>query len=691
MSKQPGSPPSEGGGVPPIRARGGADATPSPSPPGTGRTRKASAQGERQAVAGSLRDGAETSAAAMATHGGDGRRVTLVVPGQEGGQPQQVMPQYQRDGRNGAPTPPPASRPKPSYVPPSQRRREQPPADLGQPYPLGGVGIPEERQQSMLPPRGGAPPPVAGSGVAIPGGAALPPAAPARPKRSGWGRRHTASWAPDVADPSDARRHPPPRQQTPGDDEAAPPGSLTTPGGGAALPSGGGGAALPSGGGGAALPFGGGGAALPSGGGGAAPPSGRKGYGYYGFGRRPTATWAPDVADPSDARRHPPPRQQTPGDDEAAAPGSLTKPGGGAALPSGEGGAAPPSGRKGYGYYGFGSKRPTATWAPDVPDPSDARRPRPRPGGDEEEAPPHGGSPTPPEGPPRTFGIGLPTVKTIERVSTLDKGYGTEAAPAPPGGRPPLPSLSPSPSPPRGARPQQPTPPSYHQPPPYYGGGGKKWQAEQPSPMLPTERRRRKENSKKPLAFLFTLCCILFWLLVVCIGLAILVIYLLYHPKPPRVHVSTATLNAGYIDELPPPHLGQLALNSDLYVLAAIYNPNTKIDVVLRYMQFDLYFQGHLIGTQAVWPPLYERPGDSALRSVHLVVSEVIMRPEDADVWRNATAGGGGLLQLQLEGRWLVQLNFGRWLPFRYMVKPSCTLWLDPPPAGALRRARCHQ
>ncbi|RLN04525.1 basic salivary proline-rich protein 2-like [Panicum miliaceum] len=287
----------------------------------------------------------------------------------------------------------------------------------------------------------------------------------------------------------------------------------------------------------------------------------------------------------------------------------------------------------------------------------------------DEAAPPHGGSPTAPEGPRR---FGLPTAKPIERVSTLETGYGTEA-PAPADSRLP-------PVPPPHARPQQPTPP--YQPPPY----GKKWQA---SPMLPTERRRKKENSKKPLAILFTLCCILFWLLVVCIGLAILVIYLLYHPKPPRLHVSTATLNAGYIDELPPPHLGQ-ALNSDLYVLAAIYNPNTKIDVVLHYMQFDLYFQGHLIGTQAVWPPLYERPGDSALRTVHLVVSEVMMRPEDAEVWKNVTASGG-LVQMQLEGRFYVQLNFGRWLPFRYMVKPSCALWLDPPPAGALRRARCRQ
>jgi hypothetical protein len=39
--------------------------------------------------------------------------------------------------------------------------------------------------------------------------------------------------------------------------------------------------------------------------------------------------------------------------------------------------------------------------------------------------------------------------------------------------------------------------------------------------------------------------------------------------------------------------------------MATIYNPNTKIDVVLRYMQLDLYFHGVMIGTQSVWPPIH--------------------------------------------------------------------------------------
>jgi hypothetical protein len=59
------------------------------------------------------------------------------------------------------------------------------------------------------------------------------------------------------------------------------------------------------------------------------------------------------------------------------------------------------------------------------------------------------------------------------------------------------------------------------------------------------------------------------------------------------------------------------------------------------------------------------------------------MTQEDAEVWKNVTTGGG-LVEMHLQGKFYVQLNFGRWLPFRYTVRPTCALWLDPPPAGAL-------
>uniref|UniRef100_A0A0D9V9A9 Late embryogenesis abundant protein LEA-2 subgroup domain-containing protein n=1 Tax=Leersia perrieri TaxID=77586 RepID=A0A0D9V9A9_9ORYZ len=198
--------------------------------------------------------------------------------------------------------------------------------------------------------------------------------------------------------------------------------------------------------------------------------------------------------------------------------------------------------------------------------------------------------------------------------------------------------------------------------------------------------RRRPEKKRNPMA----LCCILFWLLVIAVGVSILVVFLVYHPRSPRLSVTSATLNAAnigkYFDGGDAP-----ALNADLTVAAAISNPNTRISVVLRYVQLDLYFEGSMIATQeAAWPapPLRVAPRGSVVRSVSLVASNVTVTQEDASVWRNATASGGPVA-LQLAGRFRTQLVFGRWFRYTYWVTPRCALWLDPPPSGALRRARC--
>ncbi|XP_052140021.1 uncharacterized protein LOC127759839 [Oryza glaberrima] len=132
-------------------------------------------------------------------------------------------------------------------------------------------------------------------------------------------------------------------------------------------------------------------------------------------------------------------------------------------------------------------------------------------------------------------------------------------------------------------------------------------------------------------------------------------------------------------------------ISANLTVLAAISNPNTKIGIVLRYVRFDLYFEDSVVAAQAVWPaPVQVAPGGSVPRRVHLVVSGVSVTRQDAALWRNATAKGGRPVALRLAGRFRTQLNFDRWFfRYRYWVKPQCTLWLDPPPSGALRRSRC--
>ena len=186
--------------------------------------------------------------------------------------------------------------------------------------------------------------------------------------------------------------------------------------------------------------------------------------------------------------------------------------------------------------------------------------------------------------------------------------------------------------------------------------------------------------------------CIIFWAAVVIAGFAVLIIFLVYHPKVPVISLNTASLNAGYVDEINvgSPSSG-LALNADLTMLAVISSNNTKIRVALQHMQLDLYFKGHMIGTQVLEPPaVRERPGEYVLQSVHFVTSDVPLPREDAAAWRNATANGGPVV-LHVAGRFRTRLIIGPLLRFPLQVYPHCTLWLTPPPGGSLLGSRCKQ
>jgi hypothetical protein len=78
--------------------------------------------------------------------------------------------------------------------------------------------------------------------------------------------------------------------------------------------------------------------------------------------------------------------------------------------------------------------------------------------------------------------------------------------------------------------------------------------------------------------------CTIFWVAVILLGLAVLIVYLMYRPKSPQFDIAAASLNAGYIDT------GNL-LNADISLLAKVTNPNTKVNIYFSYSKLDLYFQ----------------------------------------------------------------------------------------------------
>jgi hypothetical protein len=187
------------------------------------------------------------------------------------------------------------------------------------------------------------------------------------------------------------------------------------------------------------------------------------------------------------------------------------------------------------------------------------------------------------------------------------------------------------------------------------------------------------------------LSCIVLWAAITITAISVLVVFLAYQPKKAMLSLDTASLNAGYVNELTVsggPSSG-LALNADLTMLAVISSNNTKINVELSYMQLDLYFNGHMIGTQVLPAPALERRGERVLQSVHFVTSDVPLPQEDAEAWRNATANGGPVV-LHLAGRFRTRLFIGPWLRIPLQVYPHCTLWLNPPPRGILLESQCR-
>ncbi|XP_010932709.1 uncharacterized protein [Elaeis guineensis] len=201
----------------------------------------------------------------------------------------------------------------------------------------------------------------------------------------------------------------------------------------------------------------------------------------------------------------------------------------------------------------------------------------------------------------------------------------------------------------------------------------------------PYEARRWQHKnsglSPKDLAVWFVgACCALMWTIVILGGVVVLIVYLVFRPKSPLLDIQSATLNAAYLDT------GTL-LNADITILANFSNPNRKVHVAFSYVQVDLYFMDTMIATQAV-EPFAERPGESALKSLHVIASEVPLPRKAAEEWQRGTSEEG--VALEVTGRFRTRSDLGKWLHFTYWLYGHCTIVIGAPPTGVLLSSRCR-
>lgn len=206
--------------------------------------------------------------------------------------------------------------------------------------------------------------------------------------------------------------------------------------------------------------------------------------------------------------------------------------------------------------------------------------------------------------------------------------------------------------------------------------------------VIDNDNRRNQPNDillmplprqTNPLMWFGAVFCAIFWVLVIVGGLVILIVYLIFRPKSPRFDVSTANLNAAYLD------MGYL-LNADVNLLANFTNPNKKVSVDFSSMILYLYYGNTLIATQFI-APFSAYKEESMLINIHMVSSQVRLPILERQRLQKQLEISG--IKLELKGIFRARSNFGTLLRYSYWMHSYCHLFVGGPPTGVLIKSTC--
>ncbi|KAL3649819.1 hypothetical protein CASFOL_006222 [Castilleja foliolosa] len=189
----------------------------------------------------------------------------------------------------------------------------------------------------------------------------------------------------------------------------------------------------------------------------------------------------------------------------------------------------------------------------------------------------------------------------------------------------------------------------------------------------PTSRRTR------PIAWLVAAFCALFWIIIIVGGLIVLIVYLVFQPRTPRFDISSATLNAAYLD------MGYL-LNADVTLLVNFTNPNTKVNVDFSYVVLDLYYERNVIATRYV-TPFSVMKRESRFADVHLMTSQVRLSTGlSLDFQRQID---NGRVNFEIRGLFRTRSKLGGVFRYSYWLYAHCEIEVTGPPTGVLIRKKC--
>lgn len=167
-------------------------------------------------------------------------------------------------------------------------------------------------------------------------------------------------------------------------------------------------------------------------------------------------------------------------------------------------------------------------------------------------------------------------------------------------------------------------------------------------------------------------CSLTIVLIVLAIGLVVLVLWKVLHPKLPtynvdNVHFSYSTGTTGS----PPSYV----LNTDTIFDMELTNPNTKIGIYYDQIKLNLKLFGMVIGNQII-PPFYD--GYKVTKYIHGNMVSGPLTLSTANQVALVSAGSAGNMPLNLKIDVKVRIKIGHLTTPQLKVELNCVVTIDP-------------
>lgn len=164
-------------------------------------------------------------------------------------------------------------------------------------------------------------------------------------------------------------------------------------------------------------------------------------------------------------------------------------------------------------------------------------------------------------------------------------------------------------------------------------------------------------------------------------GLAVLIGYLLFHPKLPKLDVIKASLNNIYLDTTTDLY------NSEMVALLSINNPNDRVDVRYEYINFKLFFRNDMVATQILEPFAQRRGNTTLLMALSMFSTDKIITPLSVQIMTAQARNNS--IEYQLVGDLKTVAKLGTLARIPYWLNVNCRLHFTTPPKGVLQHREC--